>query len=73
LYNRTEHHANFFGKKVVILHFEFSPQWTKKKPKGASRGSHEGNKFCILDSVFWMELNMTLKILPFCISSFQSS
>lgn len=26
-----------------------------------------------INSVFWMELNMILKILAFCISSFQSS
>jgi len=52
----------------------YSPFWIlvsrgQKKPKRASKGSHEGNK----NSAFWMELNMTLKILAFCIPSFQSS
>jgi hypothetical protein len=40
----------FFGKKVVILHFEFWHQETKK-PKRASSGSHEDNKFFILDEI----------------------
>jgi len=43
LQNGTKHHANFFGKKVVILYFGFWPQ------EANSRGCHEGNKFCILD------------------------
>jgi len=48
LHNGTKCHANFFGKKVSILHFKF---WNKeaKKYKKASRGSNESNKFCIWD------------------------
>jgi hypothetical protein len=34
---------------VVILHFGFWPQETKKNPKRVSRGFYEGNKFCIFD------------------------
>jgi len=34
---------------VVILHFGFWPQEAKKNPKTATRGSHEGNKFCVLN------------------------
>jgi hypothetical protein len=62
---------------IVILHFGFWSQEAKKnqkslkrqkKPKRASRGHNEGKNFA-----FWMELNITLKILAFCISSFQNS
>jgi hypothetical protein len=36
---------------VVIFHFEFWPQEAKKNLKIASRGSHENNKFYILDGI----------------------
>jgi hypothetical protein len=48
LYNGTKRHVIFFGKKVVILYFRFWPKEAKKSKK-ASRGPHEGNKFCISD------------------------
>jgi len=62
---------------MVILHFGFWPQEIKKaqkslkrpkKPKRASRGQMRA-----INSAFWMELNIILKILVFCIPSFQSS
>jgi len=53
----------------------YSPFWIlasrgQKRSKRASRGPHEGRA---INSAFWMELNITLKILAFCIPSFQSS
>ena len=53
---------------MVILHFEFWPQEAKKpqkEPQEAFVGA--------INSVFWMKLNMTLKILALCILSLQSS
>jgi hypothetical protein len=68
LQNGTKHHAIFFGKKVSILHFRFWPQEAKKKPKSQKALTHP-----IKNLAFWMELNTAMKILAFCISSFQSS
>jgi hypothetical protein len=52
---------------MVILHFEFWPQDTRKKLTRASRDPNEEKKFCILDKA-----NITLKILVFYILSFLS-
>jgi hypothetical protein len=53
LQNKTKHHANFFAKKVSMLHFGFWSQEAKKKSQKA--------------------FTHPMKILAFCISSFQSS
>jgi len=60
--------CKIFGKKVVILHFEFWPQEAKKPKKSPLEALMR-----TINSVFWMELNMTLKILAFCIPLFQNS
>jgi len=44
----------------------YSPFWGEKNLKRASKGSHEGNKLCILDET--KQRNMIMKILAFCIS-----
>ena len=64
LQNRTKHHANFLAKS------SYSPFWilALKNLKWASRDFMR-----IINSAFWTELNMTLKILVLCISSLQSS
>jgi hypothetical protein len=58
-----------FGKNMVILHFRFWPQEKKKK----TQKEPQEVPMRIINSVFWMELKMTLKIFVFCISSLQSS
>jgi len=68
LQNGTKYHANFLAKKVVILHFGFWPQEKKKTKKEPQEALMRA-----INSAFWMELNMTLKILAFYISSLQSS
>jgi hypothetical protein len=57
-----------FWQKVSILYFGFWPQEAKKKPKSQKALTHP-----MKNLAFWMELNTPMKILAFCISSFQSS
>ena len=51
----------FWQKSSYFPFWILASRGQKKKPKRASRGPHEGNKFCIL------------VLLAFCIPSFQSS
>jgi hypothetical protein len=57
----------FFAKRWLFFILDFGLK-RPKNPKRASRGSHEGNKFCILDGT-----KHILKILAFYTSSLQSS
>jgi hypothetical protein len=56
-----------FWQKGIILHFGFWPQEAKKAKKQKALTHPMKNL------AFWMELNKPMKILVFCISSFQSS
>jgi len=47
----------------------YSPFWILE----AKKKNPQKNLMRAINSVFWMELNMTLKILAFCIPSFQSN
>ena len=49
LYNRTKYHIKILAKKWLFSILDFGLKERKKKPKRASRGSHEGNKLYILD------------------------
>jgi len=53
---------------MVFLHFGFWTLEAKKSPKEPQEALMRA-----INSAFWMELNITLKILAFCIPSFQSS
>jgi hypothetical protein len=53
---------------MVILHFRFWPQEAKKNQKEFQEAFMRA-----INSAFWMELNMTLNILAFCISSLQNN
>jgi hypothetical protein len=57
-----------FWQKSIILHFGFWPQEAKKRSKSQKVLTHP-----IKILAFWMELNTPMKILAFCILSFQSS
>jgi len=57
-----------FWQKVAILHFGFWSQEAKKSPNEPQEALMRA-----INSAFFMELNITLKILAFCIPSFQSS
>jgi hypothetical protein len=41
LQNKTKHHANFFAKKVSMLHFGFWSQEAKKKKSKSLHPPHE--------------------------------
>jgi hypothetical protein len=65
LHNGINHHAKILAKSG---HSSF---WIL-----ASRGKKKSHKEALMraiNSAFWMKLNITLKILGFCIPSFQSS
>jgi hypothetical protein len=73
LQNETKHHAKFFlAKRWLFSVLDFSLK-RQKKPKRASRGSHEDTKFCILDRtkldsenfgiLYFFELNTLLVTL----------
>jgi hypothetical protein len=60
---------NFWQKRSYSPFCILASRGKKKKtPKWASRGF-----MTTVNSTFWMKLDMTLKILVFCISSLQSS
>jgi hypothetical protein len=65
LQNGTKHHAKIFWQKGIHSPFWILASRDKKKPKNP----HPPVK----NLTFWMELNTPMKILAFCISSFQSS
>jgi len=49
LQNKTKHYAKFLAKRWLFSILDFGLKSLKKNPKRASSGSHEGNKFYILD------------------------
>jgi hypothetical protein len=66
LQNRTKHHAKFLAKRYPFSILDFGHKRPKKKSQKAL--THP-----MKNLAFWMELNTPMKILAFCISSFQSS
>jgi hypothetical protein len=69
LQNRTKHHANFLGKIYPFSILDFGLKRPKEKGQKAKKIFTHSMK----NLTFWMELNTPMKILAFCISSFQSS
>ena len=67
LQNGSKHQCKIFDKKVVILYFGFWSHEAKKHQKEPQEALMRAV------TIFLMKLNMTLKILVFCISSLQSS
>jgi hypothetical protein len=65
LQNGTKHHAKFLAKRYQFSILDFGLKRPKKSQKALT------HLMKIL--TFWMELNTPMKILAFCISSFQSS
>jgi hypothetical protein len=66
LQNGTKHHANFSVKRFPFSILDFGLKKQKKKSQKAL--THP-----MKNLAFWMKLNTPMKILAFCISSFQSS
>jgi hypothetical protein len=62
LQSGTKHHAKFLAKRYPFSIFDFG----LKRPKGQKALTHP-----MKNLAFWMELNTHMKILAFCISSFQ--
>jgi hypothetical protein len=69
LQNRTKHHAKFLAKRYPFFILDFGLKRQKKKSQKAKKALTHLMK----NLVFWMKLNTPMKILAFCISSFQSS
>jgi hypothetical protein len=67
LQNRTKHHAKFLAKRYPFSVLDFGLK-RSKKPKSQKVLTH-----LMKNLAFWMELNTHMKILVFCILSFQSS
>jgi hypothetical protein len=68
LQNGTKHHAKFLAKRYPFSIFDFGLKRQKKKAKKPKSSHPPHEKFSILDGT-----KHTMKILAFCISSFQSS
>jgi hypothetical protein len=67
LQNGTKHHAKFLAKMYPFSILDFGLQ-RLKKPKSQKALTHP-----MKNLTFWMELNTPMKILVFCISSFQNN
>jgi hypothetical protein len=67
LQNGTKHQAKLLAKRYPFSILDFGIK-RQKKPKSQKALTHP-----MKNLVFWMELNTPIKILAFCISSFQSS
>jgi hypothetical protein len=65
LQNRTKHHTKFLTKRYPFSILDFG---LKRLKKGQKALTHP-----MKNLAFWMELNTPIKILAFCILSFQSS
>jgi hypothetical protein len=65
LQNGTKHHAKFLAKRYPFSILDFGLKRQKKK-KSQKALTHPMKKLA-----FWMELNTPMKILAFCISSFE--
>jgi len=68
LYNGTKHDAKNLAKWLSFSILDFWPQETKNSPKEPQEAMIR-----VMNSVFWMKLNITLKILAFYILPFQNS
>jgi len=68
LQNRTKQHAKFLAKKWLFPIMDFGLKYPKKNPNEPQEVLMRS-----INYVFWMELNITLKILSFYIPSFHSS
>jgi hypothetical protein len=68
LQNGTKHHAKFLAKRYPFFILDFGIKRQKKKSKSQKALTHP-----MKNLAFWMELNTPMKILAFCILSFQSS
>jgi hypothetical protein len=64
LQNGTKHNAKFLAKRYPFSILDFG----LKKPKSQKALTH-----LMKNLAFWMKLNTPMKILAFCISSFQNS
>jgi hypothetical protein len=65
LQNGTKHHAKFLAKRYPFSILDFGLKRQKKNQKALTHP--------MKNLAFWMELNTPMKILAFCILSFQSS
>jgi hypothetical protein len=65
LQNGTKHHAKILVKRYPFSILDFGLKRLKKSQKAFTHP--------MKNLVFWIELNTPIKILPFCISSLQSS
>jgi hypothetical protein len=68
LQNGTKYYAKILAKSIHSPFWIFASRGKKKTPKSQKVITHPIKKLA-----FWMELNTPIKILVFCISSFQSS